>query len=203
MATEIYIRPVTGYFKKGWSLQRFISKSNDLPQGDAQHVLSTIFVPGGFPELPIRGGWGYSKGDAVIIDRHHPAAKNPFNGVGIEHQFVNFRMWLELITVRADGDRHSQCKYEMLKQHLIPGENGKFYDVLHCNITALPDASFEELKSEWEGPNGIKSPYFDKDAHERKRDALTVRYSREYWFEISSFYGRKNSEDIFMKSLDS
>ena len=197
MSREIVVRPVTGFFKEGWSLQRFMTKANHLDglRGDPHQVLSKIFKAPEFPPLPIRGGWGYSQRDAVIIDRNHPVAERPFNGVRIEYKFAQLRMWLELITVRPEGQRHSQCKYNMRKQELIHGKDGKVYDVLHCDITALPDADFEELKAEWEGPHGYSSPSFDQDVHMRKREALLVRYSTEYWFEISSFFGKQFEDE--------
>jgi hypothetical protein len=38
-------------------------------------------------------------------------------------------------------------------------------------VTAFPKKDFEELKAEWEGPNGCGSPGFDKDAHIKKAEA--------------------------------
>lgn len=191
MAKEIQVQQVAGFFKEGWSLQRFITKVDHLGKlrGDAHQVLTTIFK-GTYPELPIRGGWGYSQKDAVIIDRNHPAAERPFHGVGVEYLFAQLRMYLELITVKPDGQTHAQCKYQVRKQSLVRGKEGKVFDVLHCDITALPEADFRALKAEWEGPGGISSLYFDEDAHNRKRDAAMVHYQRDYWFEISSFYGK-------------
>ena len=41
-------------------------------------------------ELPITGGWGYAKDDAVIIDKNDPVVPEglPFDGVDIEYIFV-------------------------------------------------------------------------------------------------------------------
>ena len=38
-------------------------------------------------ELPLGGGWGYTKDDAVIIDKNDPVVPEglPFDGVGIEY----------------------------------------------------------------------------------------------------------------------
>ena len=47
------------------------------------------------------------------------------------------------------------------------------------------------LKGEWEGPNGYGSNGFDEEAHLKKRKDLTVRFQREYWFEITSFFGTR------------
>ena len=176
MARDIEVNPLAGRYKDGWSPHR---------------VLTTVYKS--YPELPIRGGWGYSKEDAVIIDRMHPAAANfhPFNGVEIEYIFVKLRMYEELIGMAPLGQQHSGCRYSTREQQLMDGEAGKLYDVLICDLTALPDDVFEELKAIWEGPDGFRSPSFDVEAHQHKHELATVHYVREYWFEISSFFGER------------
>ena len=44
-------------------------------------------------ELPIHGGWGYSREDAVVVDKDDPVVSKgiPFDGVGIEYIFVEKR----------------------------------------------------------------------------------------------------------------
>jgi hypothetical protein len=44
-------------------------------------------------ELPIHGGWGYTKTDACIIDKNDPSVDPdfPFDGVGLEYIFVEKR----------------------------------------------------------------------------------------------------------------
>ena len=178
MATEIEVESVTEYYQD-WEPQVLLSRKYKSK-----------------PPLPIRGGWGYSKEDAVIIDRSHPAAANfqPFNGVEVEHVFIQLRLWEELIGTRPEGQQHSGCKFKLIKQSLVGGENGKKYDVMLCDITALPDHVFEALKAEWEGPDGFRSPNFDMKEHESRREAATVHYVGEYWFEISSFFGKYDDD---------
>ncbi len=143
-------------------------------------------------ELPIRGGWGYTLDDAVIIDKNDPAAPQgmPFDGVSLEYVFVEKRICEELIIFRPKGDRYSGIKWNLLRQELT-SHNGRSYDVLEFEVTALPDKDWEELKAEWEGPNGYASPAFDIDGHIKKRDSRTIRYVTKYYFDITSFYGSK------------
>jgi len=140
--------------------------------------------------LPIRGGWGYSKEDAVVIDTTHPAAAHwqPFQGVRIEHAFAQLRMYEELIGIRPEGSQHAGCEKRPLEQMLVRGDEGKLYDVLRFEIKALPLDVWERLKAEWEA--GVDSPGFDRAEHECRREAAMVRYVGEYWFEISSFFGK-------------
>lgn len=62
-------------------------------------------------ELPIWGGWGYTREDAVIIDRDDPIVSpdRPFDGVGIEHVFVEKRIYEELIIFQPKG--HSSLAF--------------------------------------------------------------------------------------------
>ena len=57
--------------------------------------------------IPIKGGWAYTKDDAVIIDKDdHSVPKGmPFNGIGIEKIFVEKRIYEELIVFQQDGEK--------------------------------------------------------------------------------------------------
>jgi hypothetical protein len=69
-------------------------------------------------------------------------------------------------------------------------EGGRAFDKLVFEITAFSDKDWEELKTEFEGPQGDGNPEFDAEAHERKRQEKMVRFTREFWFDITSFYGQ-------------
>ena len=53
------------------------------------------------PNIPVRGGWGYSAEDACIIDKNDPIidpdGPMPFYGVGFEKIFLERRIHMELI----------------------------------------------------------------------------------------------------------
>ncbi len=142
-------------------------------------------------ELPIRGGWGYSREDAVVIDRDDPIVPRdePFDGVGIEYVFVEKRLYEELIIFRPKGRQFSGIVWKLIDQRMVV-DDGRRYDVLRFDVTALPDADWDALKAEWEGPDGFQSPDFDQDAHQRKHEAAKIHYVAEYWFDITSFFGR-------------
>lgn len=140
-------------------------------------------------KLPIRGGWGYTKADACIIDKNDPVVVQglPFDGVAIEHLFVEKRIYEEMIIFRLADQKFSGIQWKLLKQELIV-EEGRAYDKLLFSVTAFHDKDWEELKAEWEGPTGCRSPTFDQAAHMQKRQRCMVSLTREFWFEISSFY---------------
>jgi len=141
-------------------------------------------------ELPIQGGWGYTKEDACIIDKNDPYVdpELPFDGVGMEYIFVQKRIYEEMIIFQPEGNKFSGIRWNLQNQQLIQDEN-QFFDQLIFEITAFPDQNWEELRIEWEGPQGHSSENFDAEAYERKRQGKMVRLVREFWFDITSFYG--------------
>lgn len=141
--------------------------------------------------IPIRGGWGYTQDDACIIDKNDPLVDPslPFDGVGIEYVFVEKRIYEELIIFRPPGEKFSGIEWHLQKQHLISVEDRRF-DKLVFDITAFKDADWEELKAEFQGQRGHVHPSFDKLAHETKRRELMIHFERDFWFDITSFFGQ-------------
>jgi len=142
-------------------------------------------------ELPISGGWGYTKDDACIINKNDPIVDPtvPFDGVAIEYVFAGKRIYEELIIFRPQGHAFSDIGWKLLQQQFTSDED-KAYDKLTFEIWAFPDKDWQELKGEWEGPNGHGSLNFDIAVHEKKRQEKLVRFTREFWFDITSFYGQ-------------
>jgi len=140
--------------------------------------------------LPIRGGWGYTQNDACIIDKDDPLvnASLPFDGVGIEYVFVEKRTYVEMIIVRSQGQQFSGIQWKLQSQNLVR-EFGRYFDKLVFEITALADDDWNSLKTEFEGEYGYGHPDFDIALHIKKREEKTVYITREFWFDITSFYG--------------
>ena len=141
-------------------------------------------------ELPIRGGWGYTIEDAVIIDKNDPAVSKviPFDGVGLEYIFAEKRIYEELVISRPLNGRFSGIRWELLRQNLQNHDEGRAFDFLVFEITAFPDRDFAALKAEWETQS--TNADFDIMAHAAKREGKIVRYERDYWFDITSFFGK-------------
>ncbi len=154
----------------------------------AREIFYDIFPDIG--ELPIKGGWGTTKDDAVIIDKNDSIVQNKqhFNGVAVEYTFMEYDNYLYLITYRPVDERYSGIEYKVLKQSLIKDDvTKKVYDKINIEVTCYADNDWDELKQEWE--NNYDNPDFDKEAHEKKRNSKLRSLEREFWFEISSFYG--------------
>ena len=140
--------------------------------------------------LPIHGGWGYSKEDAVVIDKNDlVVSKNvPFDGIGIEYIFIEKRIYEELIIFRPKDSKYSGIKWNLLEQRTENHKN-KMYDVLSFEVTAFSDKDWSALKTEWERNNGFQSSEPGLKNHLKKKNEKMVCYTTEYWFDITSFYG--------------
>jgi hypothetical protein len=141
--------------------------------------------------LPIRGGWGYSQADACIIDKNDPLVdpSRPFDGVAVEYVFVEKRIYEEMIIFRPEGQKFSGINWNLQEQRAFH-EGDRVFDRLVFEITAFRDNDWEELKAEFEGLQGYGHRDFDVEAHERKRQEKMVRFTREFWFDITSFHGQ-------------
>ena len=77
-----------------------IQRPRISPNESPREILAADFRSMG--EIPIRGGWGYTIDDPVIIDKNDPIVLRgmPFDGVGLEYVFVEKRIYEELIIFR-------------------------------------------------------------------------------------------------------
>tara|TARA_B100001093_G_C26711588_1_gene963660 strand:+ start:687 stop:1214 length:528 start_codon:yes stop_codon:yes gene_type:complete len=139
-------------------------------------------------DLPISGGWGYSKDDCVVIDKKDPIVDQrlPFNGVEIEYVFAEKRIYAELIVLRR-GEKFSGIKWDLSEQRLEFIDNKRF-DILNFRVTAFPDQDWSFLKQDWESNNGFVEDKEGRDRHDRERRLRSCFYDAEYWFDITSFF---------------
>ncbi|MBM4220589.1 MAG: hypothetical protein FJ170_01430 [Gammaproteobacteria bacterium] len=138
-------------------------------------------------DLAIRGGWGFSQDDACVIDRNDPAVTSglSFDARKVQSLFIQLRIYEELITSRPVGQGFAGIGWRLTARNLSR-DRGRTYDQLVFEIQAFPEADWDALKAEWEGPNGHSSPEFDIDAHKAKRQQRMVRFMREFWFDITT-----------------
>lgn len=127
-----------------------------------------------------------------VIDKNDPAVTDTekFDGIGIEYTFADLRLYEELIIQRSLEDRYSGIEKKLLTQKLVSANEQKF-DVLTFDVTAFRSTDWEYLKNDWE--TGTQNGTFDKEAHEIERQKRIIHFTREYWYEVSSFW----KQDIF------
>ena len=131
-----------------------------------------------FPDLaplPIRGGWGYDLATACIIEPPDDPER-PFDGVDVEYAFAAHRIYEELMYMRpVDDDGYEDISFQLLNQALRREED-RYYDVLTFQVSARPE--------EWPDPFRTAS-----DAGKPPRAPLHIG-EREFWFDITSFFGK-------------
>ena len=141
-------------------------------------------------DLPIKGYWGYDIESACIIDRNDSIVSQemPFNGVAVEYAFVEKRIYEEMVIFRGDDEKYSGIRWDLDKQELL-FVNDKPYDKLVFNIVGFTDAVWDELTSRFEAiqKSGKLELISELDAY---RESKALKLVREFYFEISSFYGK-------------
>ena len=139
-------------------------------------------------KLPVKGGWGYTKDKAIIIDKNDSVVldKEAFDGVQLEYELIDVRINLEFIYLQKAEESFRNIYWKVAQQE-VHHEGERIFDKLLVSITALSFEAWESRKKEWK-ENGHK-PDFDKDWFHQKTKELTQSCQREFWFDITSFYG--------------
>ena len=140
--------------------------------------------------MPITGGWGYDFESACVIDKNDSTVNQamPFNGVAIEYVFVEKRIYEEMVIFRGDDEKYSGIKWELAKQELL-FEDDRPYDKLTFNVVGFTDEIWDELTSRFEEiqKNGKVELMSELDTY---RQSKALKLTREFCFDISSFYGQ-------------
>jgi len=141
-------------------------------------------------DLPIKGGWGYDFDTACLIDKNDSTVIKgiPFDGVGIEYVFVEKRIYEEMIIFRKADEKYSGIRWDLDNQELL-FNNDKAYDKLVFNVVGFTDPVWDELTSRFEEiqKSGKLELIDELNAY---RESKALRFTREFYFDISSFYGQ-------------
>jgi len=142
-------------------------------------------------DLPISGGWGYSIETACVIDKKDPTVNKdiPFNGVAIEHIFIEKRIYEEMIIFREAHEKYAGIRWNQIEQALIHQDN-KSYDKLIYSVEGFTDEVWNVLTSRFEEieKSGKHELMAELDSY---RESKTYRFEREFYFDITSFYGQQ------------
>ena len=99
------------------------------------------------------------------------------------------RIYAELIIFQSGDDKYAGIKWNFLKQILTNYEE-RYYDILFFEVTAIPFLDWAILKKEWDSNDGFQGSEAELKSYIDKKNSKTIRYTTEYWFDISSFYGK-------------
>lgn len=139
-------------------------------------------------ELPIKGGWGYTKEEAILIDKADPIVSEwqPFNFVAIEYLIAEKRIFEEMIIFRAKGDKFRNIKIDLDKQSLLTSVEGNSYDMLIFNVSAFHDKDFDLIEQELF--EEMKTKEMNFDVFFESKNHLRYNYKSEFWFDITSSF---------------
>ncbi len=141
-------------------------------------------------DLPIYGGWGYSIESACAIDKNDLSVNKalPFDGVGIEYMFVEKRIYEEMVIFRGDHEKYAGIRWDREAQEVLFHDD-RAHDKLTFNIIGFSDEIWDELTSRFEEiqRSGKAELMTELDAY---RELKAYRFKREFYFDISSFYGQ-------------
>jgi hypothetical protein len=154
-----------------------------------RRVLTQDF-PRDSSNLPISGGWGYTKADAITFVRDHfRRPDDPVDFVGLEYHIAQKIIYEELIIFRPPDHKFSRIELNLNLQELKEAVDRK-YDFLKFNITCWSDWHWDQLKKEWEENDFGMRPGFDCESHAAKRKDSQVIYERGFWFDITDVFHR-------------
>ena len=113
----------------------------------------------------------------------------PFDLMAVEQVFVEKRIYAELIVFRPNNDVFAGISWHQTDQSLRD-INGRKFDVLKYQVTAFTARDWEFLRLDWEQNDAYLNDETGKVRHAEERSLRECYYSTEFWFDISSPFGR-------------
>ena len=156
--------------------------------GDPLRIWLAEDYPSNCSNLPIGGGWGYTKDDAIIFIRDQFKNPGPPDFVSLEYFLVHKIVYYELINTQDGLNKFSGIDISLSKQGLSSGDDKK-YDSLEFNISCYSDLHWALLKYEWETNDNGTRKGFDVDSHFAKKASVQINYQRTFWFDITDVFG--------------
>ena len=137
--------------------------------------------------LPIKGGWGYTREEAVILIDKHPLH---IDYLEIQKIFVQKRTLEELIIFRPEGQKFNGIEWVKLSQALIDYDGRKF-DHLEYEISGFMDEDWVFLENDYRIHDSFKNDIAGKTKHLEAREERIVKFHTDFWFDISKFWPPK------------
>jgi hypothetical protein len=110
----------------------------------------------------------------------------PFNGIDVEHAFIEQRIDYEMNDSRTDDEKFFATKWKLKEQRIFK-EAERYYDRFIFEITAFHKKDWDELNI-----GGIrlqkKRQAINKEDLEKICQEKLMHFTREFWFDITSFW---------------
>ena len=163
---------------------------------DQLHTPRQAIYEAFYVDLPIHGGWGYTRESAVIIEAPDISiSKVPFNLLEIQYEFVPLRIYKELVISKEWENEYGKIDWKLLRQSTAIYKNETF-DVLEYKVTGIHHRFLKLMAVEFgyetveqylkENPELDEDPFGTGKKHSLLVDALRETFIATYWFNISS-----------------
>lgn len=164
--------------------QRRPDKTDGIP--NFLDALRMDFKPLSNVPLPISGGWGYSKDDAIVInpsiDDPTYTPGTPFDFDGLKKLLITHRIYEEC-TIRQ-FDPLDGLTWE-LDEHEEINDAGRFFEHTVFSISGFPSWVWNSLRDDWVS-SGRHLNSSKTRVHGFLRQWFVKSYKADYWFDISS-----------------
>ncbi len=149
-------------------------------------------------DLPVSGGWGYSKQDACIItDDTEPADDGLAHGLDFEFIFIEHRL-IEELNAMSLHEELADIRWKVQTQEIHRHPDGSpAYDCFQVHVSAYLRTDLElVLREEAAMENG--EPDLDRVVADKRRNLRLVK-NCEYWFDISRVKGIPDDAEFSMR----
>ena len=129
-------------------------------------------------DLPVEGGWGYSKVLATTLKENPQKLPIP----QLEHMLASMRAYLEMNMTLPKEERYGSINVnEQSREEL--NDSDKLYHNVTYEITAMKEDTYAAFIDEYK--EGYGKEGFDMEAHFQRRKEATLTRFENYWFEVS------------------
>jgi len=141
----------------------------ELKDGESiKEIIKTAFDM----ELPISGGWGYTKEEATIVeDSSMPLSQ-------LEFIFASMRATLQMSITKPKEKRYGGINVKEIEKESF--DDG--FEKVLFEVSGIKEDIYKNLIDEYK--NGYGKDGFDMEAHFKKREQNTIKLVEEFWFKL-------------------
>ena len=137
------------------------------------------------PIPPFKGGWGYTREDAMVIGNEEDSDNllPCISCVDDENYFITFRLDEE--AEHAHKTKFAGATWTKRSHQLVCGNDGRMYDHETVDAQIFTQEDWEFLKQDWEAHDRYKGDEAGAKRHNQMREERAIRFTEEFWFDIT------------------
>ena len=153
-----------------WSLQ---NKMPTFPPLSANDPIREVIKQAFDMALPVEGGWGYTKKEALILHPHTMPTQQ------LQHTLASMRTHLEMSMTRPEGERYGGIN--LTEEHR---EADAAYQKVTYRVTAMLESDYTAFIAAYKAGYGTDD--FDMEAHFHARKEATYKQNIAVWFQTQN-----------------